>query len=68
MKLKDEQFTKLETEIEILNSIIDDLDNVFKCHSHNVNDMFFEIGKIHSNLQTSWADMRIIIDDINQQN
>ena len=68
MKLSDEQFSKLETEIEILNSIIDDLDSIFKNGNDDVKQMFFEIGKIHSHLQTSWSDMQIIMDDINQQN
>jgi len=68
MVLSDKQYTKLETEIEILNSIIDDLDSIFQKGNDDVFKMIFEIGKIHSHLQTSWADMQIIMDDINHQN
>lgn len=68
MNLTDEQFTKLITEAEILNSIIDDLDCVFISSEDNLKQMFFKIGQIHSNLQTSWADINLILDDINLQN
>jgi hypothetical protein len=68
MVLSDKQYRKLETEIEILNSVIDDLDSIFQKGNDDVKQMFFEIGKIHSHLQTSWADMQIIMDDINHQN
>ena len=68
MNLTDEQFTKLETETEILNSIIDDLDCVFINQEDNLKQMFFKIGQIHSHLQTSWADINLILEEINTQN
>jgi len=68
MNITDEQFTKLETETEILNSIIDDLDCVFIDKEDNLKLMFFKIGQIHSHLQSSWADINIILEEINEQN
>ena len=68
MKMSLEQFEKWQCELDILNSVIDDLDSVFKNQSHDVHLMIFEIGKIHSHLQTSWADMNLIYDDVFEQN
>lgn len=68
MVLSDKQYRKLDTEIEILNSIIDDLDSIFQKGNDDTKQMFFEIGKIHSQLTASWVDMQMIMSDINEQN